>query len=559
RAEAEKALQRAGIKPNFNPKALCTSAGGLEVDLMRPWGHYVGVDESIPTEGDLSPSISVPNASATSSGPDNAIPSQSTNLNAGPNPTADAETNQTDYEDLDLSIEHLLSPCMPSGRSEDDDIQGPDGSIKRGWVKYNSRWVHLESATRLILGTESTEKSSDRLRRVYGLTRYPSLNTQSDSILGDICLIGQPILGLIRVDNVVALAAVRVTSIQIGSAPSPIESISINHLNRPDVTMTGQILSLDFDGGVWYWNQCYVMSGSPKGKQTDATNNKPLLIRFHAQTIELVNPTILERHGQLVWSFEHQELMAAIELLWSKSSESLQDIPVQPKLANFPYYWQTAAGLQMLMHHDATEAIERMPAEKCGMCYLCGNMVPIKQCMRIHVAKHILAKQLGTKDLLLDGNEVSYAPCGFCGRSGFSECRVTLKMNKKSTSIKSGCPFFDKFSYKPVETSTISSPCTNRPMRCGYPQCSNIDPVWSYNMRDHILASHGQAAYNRTVDEGQFRVSSEEIGYLQLGKLYLVPGRRGLVLPGVPSQSTKRPIEDSTRTDVGPAPPSTHL
>ncbi|KAG8736574.1 hypothetical protein FRC11_002569, partial [Ceratobasidium sp. 423] len=410
-AEAEEALQWAGIKLKFDPKALHASAGGLEVNLMRPWGHYVGVNKSIPAEDDLGPSTFTSNASAANSGLAISTPIQSTNSNTGPNPAADPKTNQPDYEDPDISIEDLLSPCMPAGRSEDDDIRAPGGSIKRGWVKYDSRWVHLESATRLILGTESTEKSSDRLRRVYGLTRYPSLDTQSDSILGDICLIGQPILGLIRVDNVVALAAVRVTSIQVGSAPSPIESISVNHLNRPDVTMTGQILSLDFDGGVWYWNQHYVTSPSnPKGKQIGPTNDKPLLVQFHAHIIELVNPNISEHCGQLVWSFEHQELMAMIDLLWSKSSEDLQNIPVQPKLVNFPYYWQTAAGLQMLMHHDATEAIERMPAEKCGMCYLCGNMVPIKHCMRIHVAKHILAKQLGTEDLLLNGNEVRGLP-----------------------------------------------------------------------------------------------------------------------------------------------------
>jgi hypothetical protein len=51
-----------------------------------------------------------------------------------------------------------------------------------------------------------------------------------------------------------------------------------------------------------------------------------------------------------------------------------------------------------LIHLDASQAIEVMLAEHCGLCHLCGKTVPIKQYMCMHIAKHNLAKQLGFED-----------------------------------------------------------------------------------------------------------------------------------------------------------------
>jgi hypothetical protein len=109
--------------------------------------------------------------------------------------------------------------------------------------------------------------------------------------------------------------------------------------------MTGQVLTLKYDTGVWYWNQlyCTTLSGNKVAK-ANMINDKPLLVTFRSRFIELVNPALSEYHGQLVWSFEHEALVAAIDLLWSKSAESLQNIPVHSKLIDFPYQWQTGAG-----------------------------------------------------------------------------------------------------------------------------------------------------------------------------------------------------------------------
>ncbi|KAG8735376.1 hypothetical protein FRC10_010673 [Ceratobasidium sp. 414] len=568
RDAAEQVLRRAGIAPNFNPDVLRALFPGRDIDLMRPHGHYVGVTELDLSTDNLSPSIllsalddlapSSVGAGATHS----VLDPTCSNLSSVPEldhavgyqegaPGITVTPLAEDFTDAELPLEHLLHPCMPA--PEDDLVSIPEGSthLKRGWVNIESRWVHLESATRLILGVESSEKSTDRLRRVCGFSRYPSMDTQSDSILGDLCLIGQLVLALVRVDQEVALAVARVTSIRTGK--SKVESISMDHLNRPDVVMSGQILALDFQGGIWYWNRSYVGLVAQQGKQNtnDMSDTKPLLVDFPARIIEPVNPSLSGYDGHLVWSFQQPELAAAMDLLWSKSSENRHNLPVCRSSLEFPYKLgsKPVAG-NRLIHYAASEAIEALPAEQCGPCYLCGQMVPIKHHMRTHVAKHILAKRLKYQDPLLNAT-VSHAPCGFCGRSG--TCKTTLAVKKTSTSLKlSDCPFYDKFSYKPAAKTTIGGPCTNRPILCEWPVCAGRDPIWSYNMLDHVLAIHGRAAYDNAVNTGLFQVSAEEIKHLKLDNMFIIPGRSPITLRPAPTVGNKRPNEDSTSIE-GPA------
>ncbi|KAG8684448.1 hypothetical protein FRC08_013687 [Ceratobasidium sp. 394] len=430
---------------------------------------------------------------------------------------------------------------------EDDLVHISDSSLKRGWINVDSTWVRLESAARLILGTDSKEKSTDRLRRVCGFSRYPSIDSQSDSILGDLCLIGQLVLALVRVNTEIALAAVRVSSIKVGSTNSRVEAISMDHLSHPDVTLTGQVLGLEHEEGVWYWNKTYILLNQKAGVGGGASTSrdtKPMLVTFQAPMVELVNPTLSEHHDDLVWSFEHQELVAAMDLLWSKSCDDLHSIPVCSKSIGLPY--QSADRKHKLTHLDASQTIEATPAEKCGLCYLCGRTVPIKQYMRTHVAKHILAQQHRVEDPLLNV-PLGGDPCGFCGRTRC--CKTSLKINKRSTSIQSSCPFFDKFAYKPAEKPTNTGPCTNRPVVCPFPPCTKSDPVWFYRMRDHLLACHGQDVYNHVVNTGQFLVTETEIKLLQLTNMFVIPGKKPFVLPSVSPVGSERPAEDSAATD----------
>lgn len=66
--------------------------------------------------------------------------------------------------DDELSIEHLL-PATGSSIDATDLHQ-------KGWLKIDDKPVHLESAVRYLLGSDGGAKSTDRLRRVCGFTKY---------------------------------------------------------------------------------------------------------------------------------------------------------------------------------------------------------------------------------------------------------------------------------------------------------------------------------------------------------------------------------------------------
>jgi hypothetical protein len=121
-------------------------------------------------------------------------------------------------------------------------------------------------------------------------------------------------------------------------------------------------------------------------------------------------------------------------------------------------------------------------------------------------------------------------------------CKTILLKRKNSKSVKSDCPFFDKFSYKPAEKTTKSSPCTNHQILCKYVGCSERVSIWSYNMKDNIVASHGQTEYSNIVNSGLFATSSQEIQLLQLDNLFVVPGRSPISLPLILIAGTKWPI-----------------
>ncbi|KAG9078671.1 hypothetical protein FS749_009270 [Ceratobasidium sp. UAMH 11750] len=559
RALAEKALVCAGVEFDFDPGSLCALANGRPVDMMRPFGRYVGVTELIP-KGNVLMS-STPNSTTAPSTTVPHPPNQSTSLAIPADAHSDTlGTTLSDSTGLELGFSDTETPLEdllpPYGLPEIDNTPPlPGDPPKRGWVEFEGRIIHLSSAVCIILGTDSKEKSTDRLRRVCGFTRYPSLIDQSDSLLGDICLVDQIVLALVRVTDEIALAAVRVTSIRMGSN-SHVESISLEHFNKPDTVLTGQILQLECQEGVWYWNQAFVTASSLKGgshNPAHATNDtKPLLVELRARNVELVNPTLAEYHDNLVWLFKHNELVAVTDLLWAKVAEDLHEVPVITTGSDFPY--QNGHDKSKLVHLDASQTIEAMPAERCGRCFLCGECVPIKQSMRTHVGKHILAKQLGLADPLRS-IAIGGVPCGFCGRG--ETCQTTMGKGRSANTVVSDCPFFDKFSYRPAAKSTRTSPCTNRPILCEYASCPKRTFIWSYNMRAHILAKHGQDEYNNVVSQGLFAISHEEIELLQLNNPYLVPGRKKITFPSASTIGTKRPAEDSTAPSQSAAEPAT--
>jgi hypothetical protein len=111
-------------------------------------------------------------------------------------------------------------------------------------------------------------------------------------------------------------------------------------------------------------------------------------------------------------------------------------------------------------------------------CTICNKSTAKKNIVH-HIAKHILSEQTAK----------SSSVCGYCG-SHTSGCTVTLnKGTGKSSNPESSCPNFFKFNYKSAEKSTLTSPCTNRPVICSlFSFCKKH--VWTYNLVWHYRENH---------------------------------------------------------------------
>ncbi|KAG9075570.1 hypothetical protein FRC06_010019, partial [Ceratobasidium sp. 370] len=217
--ESLRGLQPVATRASHEKRwGLYDSARGRDIDMMQPFGHYVGVTELVPEEVELTSSAPATSSSTTALNPPelhSSLLSGNSELFLGsthPDTSLDFALAGSaglglGISDEAMSLEDLLPPY---GLAETDNTPPLTGGLpKRGWVEVQGRWVHLASAARVILGIESNEKSTDRLRRVCGFTRYPSTFDQSDSILGDVCLVGQLILALVRVGDEITLVAVR--------------------------------------------------------------------------------------------------------------------------------------------------------------------------------------------------------------------------------------------------------------------------------------------------------------------------------------------------------------
>ncbi|KAF8597994.1 hypothetical protein BDV93DRAFT_422688, partial [Ceratobasidium sp. AG-I] len=152
-SQAAAVLMQAGVSFQFDPVILL--AESPSIDLMRPSGSYPGIqiDDADPDFqpillSELAADLNVPEIDPTGDSSDAS--------GSGLSPLAEAIDDGLDTEQL-LSVD--LAENLP-------------GCFKKGWLLVDGTWVHLESAIRHLLGAGGGAKSTDRLRRVCGFTRY---------------------------------------------------------------------------------------------------------------------------------------------------------------------------------------------------------------------------------------------------------------------------------------------------------------------------------------------------------------------------------------------------
>ncbi|KAG9083746.1 hypothetical protein FS749_005764 [Ceratobasidium sp. UAMH 11750] len=277
KSQAEAVLMQNGVAFEFDPTVL--HAESPTIDLMRPHGSYPGIQvDNIEPDiqpilvSELSDESSVPNHGSSDDSIDN---------------LGDSDVESSKLIDPRLEVEQLL-------HATPEDI-APEGS-KKGWLLVEGTWIHLESAIHFFLSIGSDPKSADRLRRVQGLSRYPTGATSSDSVLGDYFYVSGLVATFLRAKDEVVLAIARITSIT-GVDGRALEAISEQQFQLPGVTLSGQVLELEDDAGIWYWTERY----DPVTSSTASVHRKRSVgFDLDARLCRPVNPSLIERSGDRV-------------------------------------------------------------------------------------------------------------------------------------------------------------------------------------------------------------------------------------------------------------------
>ncbi|QRV72390.1 hypothetical protein RhiJN_00404 [Ceratobasidium sp. AG-Ba] len=309
--QASKILDWAGVRYEFDPAILSTESP--HIDLMRPTGKYPGIQVDT-KEPEIQPA-----QLAELTEDDQTIIAQPTDQ---PNDLAQPLQLGND----ELSLEHLL-PANP------DDVA--KSTTKRGWISVDGHRVHLESAVRYMLGSEGGPRSTDRLRRICGYTRYLNPSADSQSVLGSDFHVSELVATFLYTQSRVSVAIIRVTNI-VAQDGRMVESIAEKHFNETGVTLSGQILILEYNSGVWYWTQKY---DTIANTAASAHRKRSSGADFCASFSLPVNPSLTEWRGERVWSFEEAQMRVLMDDLWQKCAGNAPEdhIPTCQASALFPY------------------------------------------------------------------------------------------------------------------------------------------------------------------------------------------------------------------------------
>ncbi|KAI0054409.1 hypothetical protein BV25DRAFT_1949134 [Artomyces pyxidatus] len=563
RADALTLFQSSQVPPAAYDYRTLFSDG--EVDFLRPFGQnkYPGVetdtDRSVPVpaatlESGPWPHGEVSAAVPTAIDPDSDVSAVSSQSLGGGKPPNDngvreqaAETGQMDSggddEDLGLTFEEAYSSELDVPALSLPSAPGVDVT---DYILVGNKWIHKQSACRLLMNKNSTHKSVERLDRVRGFTKVNTMHRLNTSeVVGpNVFMVGDPILTILRTDKTVSLALLRTTAIIVdGLTRSSVQCATLVS-EKSKVKISGQVMRLllaptadncdelldaepathlsDSDrrgAWSWIWSGGYVKVDSNMRGSTETTE-KPLVVNVPGHLTEFVNPRIvsvshridakhcqeLNSHGT-TWELDDSLLTIACQSIWEKvisSKTPMSAITVtSSKSLGFPYTSDLNPGMLFVRCRCRLLADNGKAATQ--PCHFCGR---VPENWRAHIGMHILRAIRGVSETGLKEEIGNHMPCGFCGRSNHPDCKVSLKEMAQTIHIESKCPYFTTFRYKAAAKGSDTTPCRNVPvvcLLCTEPTPRNSRPVfqhavWRYNMEEHLAERHAEYASPRNPD-----------------------------------------------------------
>ena len=150
-----------------------------------------------------------------------------------------SEPNELEEEEASLVPSDNTADSESDNDIDIEDVLPVDGRVAKGFIEHEGRMVHKASVVRILFSSDP--KSSDRLRRVRGMSKHATSPNLSGDIEDECLCIGDPCCTLVRTQaGQVCLAFFLVESITNLSAKK-VSSLAVTELSHSNVKITGPV------------------------------------------------------------------------------------------------------------------------------------------------------------------------------------------------------------------------------------------------------------------------------------------------------------------------------
>ncbi|KAJ7279506.1 hypothetical protein C8J57DRAFT_1175396 [Mycena rebaudengoi] len=468
-------------------------------DLLRPLGHYVGLDAKHEDKRSEEES----NVPLFPVGEDSENPLENKDDDDDRPGVLSPEELQSvqndfadeDFQDMPLGMDlDQFFPDKPLRDHNDGTNQDEEEPAAFSKVLEVEGKKYLKSSLVATLSSNRSKKATMRTLRVRGVALEDLRSRKCEEFditdLDDEDLLksGDLVATLVHSGKKICLAIFLVKGIRIGADKSIRTAASLLDLGNPEskATVLGQLMEMrnplpDTENAdpatFWEWSGQYLSLDVTA--RDDRETRRMFVAEIPGVLIHPVGPSVSKAsgsQGQATWSIPSQQLSEILDEAWQSLEPEGKEIATNVEQLitvlnpnSIPY--RNALGTPSLIVQNVPEHLTRQKLRATDKisCLICG-----------------------VEELL---NAVGSEPCGFCGLDGCFTQLINLNHPKKPISIKSSCRYhFSRLNYKKAKNQSNRAPSTNLPIHCSLCPVNKLSgeppTIWKYNAMFHIIAEH---------------------------------------------------------------------
>ena len=250
----------------------------------------------------------------------------------------DGVGEESDEEESEM----LATPQGSAAPAEDLDLEdqvaieesGVNPASFQPFVEVQEKPVYKARILRAYFKFKTNSSSTDRLKRVAGLSRYAITPNTSSDILdfdsvfgGQTLFVNEPVATLVKCNDLTFLALGHVTNIAVDHRSVP--QIALELVAEKTVSLSIQLLRLAY----------LDPSSNPAGADWEWTRKLDTTLKLLGRFVETINPTVsTQTTGNPTYLFRSEELRLLAASLYARlSSGDALVLPVVNQSEYFPY------------------------------------------------------------------------------------------------------------------------------------------------------------------------------------------------------------------------------